>query len=106
MLGGKSTPIDETYTTENLSLGLRDRDTLDTDGTMSVSLVEGSVDGTDGNVIKLSSSGMVASNENAVVRGPALETNAAVARSDLETVFSLTGKLREVRTRLTSMRTS
>lgn len=79
MLGGKSTPIDETYTTENLSLGLRDRDTLDTDGTMSVSLVEGSVDGTDGNVIKLSSSGMVASNENAVVRGPALETNAAVA---------------------------
>ena len=79
MLGGKSTPIDETYTTENLSLGLRDSDALDTDGTMSVSLVQGSVDGTDGNVIKLSSSGIVASNENAVVRGPALETNAAVA---------------------------
>ena len=79
MLGGKSTPIDETYTTENLSLGLRDSDALDTDGTMSVSLAQGSVDGTDGNVIKLSSSGIVASNENAVVRGPALETNAAVA---------------------------
>ena len=79
MLGGKSTPIDETYTTENLSLGLRDSDALDTDGTMSVSLAQGSVDGTDGNVIKLSSSGIVASIENAVVRGPALETNAAVA---------------------------
>lgn len=79
MLGGKSTPIDETYTTENLSLGLRDTDALDTAGTMSVSLAQGSVDGTDGNVIKLSSSGIVASNENAVVRGPALETNAAVA---------------------------
>ena len=39
MLGGKSTPIDETYTTENLSLGLRDSDALDTDGTMSVSLL-------------------------------------------------------------------
>lgn len=79
LLGGLSTPIDETYTSDNLALGLRDSDTLDTDGAMTVALASGSVDGTDGNVIKLQSAGLVSSNENAVIRGPALETNAAVA---------------------------